>query len=106
MVEGRVAGGKMGQALDGAAADGVLAEYTVFDETSVVRVPPHLSDEEAATLSCAAVTARNVLLTFGDITPAESVVVLGTGGVSVFALQFARFRGVRIIVTSSSDSAG
>jgi len=96
----------MGQALDGAAADGVLAEYTVFDETSVVRVPPHLSDEEAATLSCAAVTARNVLLTFGDITPAESVVVLGTGGVSVFALQFARFRGVRIIVTSSSDSAG
>ena len=93
----------MGQALGGAAADGVLAEYTLFDETSVVRAPPHLSDEEAATLSCAAVTAWNALLTFGNITPGDSVVVLGTGGVSIFALQFARFRGARIIVTSSSD---
>jgi NADPH:quinone reductase-like Zn-dependent oxidoreductase len=102
-LEGRFAGGKVGQALGGAAADGVLAEYTVFDETSVVRVPPHLSDEEAATLPCAAVTSRNALHTFGDITPGDSVVVLGTGGVSIFALQFARFRGARIIVTSSSD---
>jgi NADPH:quinone reductase-like Zn-dependent oxidoreductase len=102
-LEGRVAGGKMGQALGGAAADGVLAEYTVFEETSVVRVPTHLTDEEAATLSCAAVTAWNALLTFGDITPGDSVVVLGTGGVSIFAIQFARFRGARIIVTSSSD---
>lgn len=102
-LEGRVAGWKMGQALGGAAADGVLAEYTVFDETSVVRVPPHLNDEEAATLSCAAVTAWNALLTFGNITPGDSIVVLGTGGVSIFALQFARLHGARVIVTSSSD---
>lgn len=102
-LEGRVAAEKMGHALGGAAADGVLAEYTVFDETSVVRLPAHLGDEEAATLPCAGVTAWNALLTFGDVTPGDSVVVLGTGGVSIFALQFARSRGARVIVTSSSD---
>jgi NADPH:quinone reductase-like Zn-dependent oxidoreductase len=102
-LEGRAAAGKMGHALGGAAADGVLAEYAVFDEGSLVNVPPHLSDEEAATLPCAGVTAWNSLLTFGNITPGDSVVVLGTGGVSIFALQFARFRGARVILTSSSD---
>jgi NADPH:quinone reductase-like Zn-dependent oxidoreductase len=102
-LEGRVAAKKMVHALGGAAADGVLGEYTVFDETSVVRVPAHLSDEEAATLPCAGVTAWNALSCFGDITPGDSVVVLGTGGVSIFALQFARLRGARVIITSSSD---
>src|SRR5437867_1923408 len=81
----------------------VLAEYTVFDEASVVRVPAHLTDEEAATLPCAGVTAWNALSSFGDITPGDSVVVLGTGGVSIFALQFAQLRGARVIITSSSD---
>jgi NADPH:quinone reductase-like Zn-dependent oxidoreductase len=93
----------MGQALGGAAADGVLAEYTVFDESSLVHVPTHLTDEEAATLPCAGVTAWNALLAFGSIAPGDSVLVLGTGGVSIFALQFARLRGARVIVTSSSD---
>jgi len=102
-LEGKVAAEKMGHALGGAAADGVLAEYTVFDEASVVRVPAHLSDPEAATLPCAGLTAWNALLTFGNITPGDSIVVLGTGGVSIFALQFARFRGARVILTSSSD---
>jgi len=102
-LEGKVAAEKMGHALGGAAADGVLAEYTVFDEASVVRVPAHLSDPEAATLPCAGLTAWNALLTFGNITPSDSIVVLGTGGVSIFALQFARFRGARVILTSSSD---
>jgi NADPH:quinone reductase-like Zn-dependent oxidoreductase len=102
-LEGRVAAEKMGGALGGAVADGVLAEYTVCDEASVVRVPAHLTDEEAATLPCAGVTAWNALLSFGDITPGDSVVVLGTGGVSIFALQFAQFRGARVIITSSSD---
>jgi NADPH:quinone reductase-like Zn-dependent oxidoreductase len=102
-LEGKVAADKMGHALGGAAADGVLAEYTVFDETSVVRVPAHLSDAEAATLPCAGVTAWSALLTFGNITPGDSVVVFGTGGVSIFALQFARFCGARVILTSSSD---
>jgi NADPH:quinone reductase-like Zn-dependent oxidoreductase len=102
-LEGGAAQEKMSQALGGAAADGVLAEYTLFDENSVVHVPAHLTDEEAATLPCAGVTAWSALLQFGDFSPGESVVVLGTGGVSIFALQFARFRGARVIVTSSSD---
>ncbi len=102
-LDGRAATGKMGQALGGAAADGVLAEYTLFDEASLVHVPAHLTDEEAATLPCAGVTAWSAVIPFGDITPGDSVVVLGTGGVSLFALQFARFLGARVIVTSSSD---
>lgn len=102
-LDGRVASEKMGQALGGAAADGVLAEYTLFDESSVADVPAHLTDEEAATLPCAGVTAWSALIPFGDFSPGESVVVLGTGGVSIFALQFARFRGARVMVTSSSD---
>ena len=102
-LEGRIAAEKMGDALGGAAADGVLAEYTVFDEASVVRVPSHLTDEEAATLPCAGVTAWNALLCFRDIAPGDSVVVLGTGGVSIFALLFAKCRGARVIITSSSD---
>src|SRR5207245_2198767 len=102
-LEGRVAAGKMGQALGGAAADGVLAEYTLFDETGLVHVPGHLTDEEAATLPCAAVTAWNAVVSGGQIAPGDTVVVLGTGGVSIFALQFLRLLAARVIITSSSD---
>jgi NADPH:quinone reductase-like Zn-dependent oxidoreductase len=102
-LEGRVGAGKMGQALGGAAADGVLAGYTLFNEVSLVHVPQHLTEEEAATLPCAGVTAWSAVIALGDIRPGDSVVVLGTGGVSIFALQFARFLGARVIVTSSSD---
>jgi NADPH:quinone reductase-like Zn-dependent oxidoreductase len=102
-LEGRVASEKMGQALGGAAADGVLAEYTLFDESGLVHVPAHLTDEEAATLPCAGVTAWSALLCFGKIKRGDSVVVPGTGGVSIFVLQFARFLGARVIVTSGSD---
>jgi NADPH:quinone reductase-like Zn-dependent oxidoreductase len=102
-LEGNVAFEKMGQALGGAAADGVLAEYTLFDQVSLVHVPSHLTDEEAATLPCAGVTAWSALIPFAHITPGDTVVVLGTGGVSIFALQFARMLGARVIVTSSSD---
>jgi NADPH:quinone reductase-like Zn-dependent oxidoreductase len=89
--------------LGGAAADGVLGEKAVFDESSVVQVPEHLSDEEAATLPCAGVTAWNAVASDSRIAPGETVVVLGTGGVSMFALQFARLLGAFVIVTSSSD---
>jgi len=102
-LEGEVAVEKMGQALGGAAADGVLAEYTRVDESSLVHVPPHLTDEEAATLPCAGVTAWSALVSCGAIRPGESIVVLGTGGVSMFALQFAQLLGARVIVTSSSS---
>lgn len=102
-LEGGPGEDKMGQALGGAAADGVLAEYTLLNESSVVHVPAHLTDEEAATLPCAGVTAWSALIPFGNLSPGDSVVALGTGGVSIFALQFARLRGARVIVTSSSD---
>jgi NADPH:quinone reductase-like Zn-dependent oxidoreductase len=87
---GKVASEKMGSPLGGAVADGVMAAYTLCDETSLVHVPAHLTDEEGATLPCAGVTAWSALIPFGNISPGNSVVVLGTGGISVFALQFAR----------------
>jgi NADPH:quinone reductase-like Zn-dependent oxidoreductase len=87
----------------GGAIDGVLAEYAVLHEDGLVPVPEHLSYEEAATLPCAAVTAWHALVTAGQVKPGDSVLVQGTGGVSLFALQFARLAGARVIITSSSN---
>jgi NADPH:quinone reductase-like Zn-dependent oxidoreductase len=87
----------------GGAIDGVLAEYVLFHEDGLVRIPEHLSYEESATLPCAAVTAWNGLITSGGLKPGDTVLVLGTGGVSIFALQFAKISGARVIATSSSD---
>lgn len=87
----------------GGAMDGMLAEYVVLDEDGLVPIPEHLSYAEAATLPCAAVTAWNALVVEGGMRAGESVLVLGTGGVSIFALQFARLHGARVIATSSSD---
>ena len=87
----------------GGGAPGVLAEYVVLDEEGVVPVPAHLSDEEAATLPCAAVTAWHALVTEGHVKAGDVVLVQGTGGVSLFALQFAVVSGARVIATSSSD---
>ncbi len=84
----------------GGAMPGVLAERVAFREGGLVRVPEHLSFSEAATLPCAAVTAWNAL---ADVAAGETVLLLGTGGVSLFALQFAKLRGARVIITSSSD---
>ena len=83
--------------------DGVLREYGVFDENGLVKVPRHLSFEEAATLPCAAVTAWNALVVSGNLKAGETVLTLGTGGVSVFAMQLAKMHGARVIATSSSD---
>lgn len=88
----------------GGAINGVLAEYVVFDQNGLVHVPPHLSYEQAATLPCAAVTAWNALTTLHPVLAGQTVLVLGTGGVSVFALQFAHAAGARVIATSSSDA--
>lgn len=90
-------------ALGAPPADGVLAELAVFDEQNAVALPAHLAPASAATLPCAAVTAWRSLIDIGRIAPGESVLVLGTGGVSMFALQFARLAGARVLVTSSSD---
>jgi NADPH:quinone reductase-like Zn-dependent oxidoreductase len=87
----------------GGAIDGVLAEYVVFDEQGVVKIPEHLSYEEAATLPCAAVTAWNALVTEGQLKAGETVLLQGTGGVSLFALQFAKMMGAKVIIISSSD---
>ena len=87
----------------GGAIDGVLAEYVVFDERGLVHLPEHLSFEQGATLPCAAVTAWNALFGLKPLAPGQTVLTLGTGGVSVFAMQFAHAAGARIIATSSSD---
>jgi len=87
----------------GGAIDGMLAEQVVLSEQGVVKVPPHLTDEEAATLPCAAVTAWNALVREGHIKSGDTVVCLGTGGVSLLAVQFAKLHGARVILTSSSD---
>jgi NADPH:quinone reductase-like Zn-dependent oxidoreductase len=88
----------------GSPLDGMLAEYVVLSEQGAVAIPKNLSFEEAATLPCAAVTAWNALMVAGrHVKPGETVLCLGTGGVSIFALQFARAAGAYVIVTSSSD---
>jgi NADPH:quinone reductase-like Zn-dependent oxidoreductase len=87
----------------GGAVDGVLAEYVVLPADGVVPVPDHLSDEEAATLPCAALTAWHALVTEGAVKPGDVVLTQGTGGVSLFALQFAKLAGARVIITSSRD---
>jgi len=87
----------------GAPLDGTLAEFISLHEDGWVAMPPSLSFEEAATLPCAGPTAWNALMRGNPIKPGETVLCLGTGGVSMFALQFARAAGARVIVTSSSD---
>ena len=101
-LEGEFSADKSKSALGG-AIDGILAEYVTLDADGVVHVPEHLSDEEAASLPCAAVTAWNALTTDGKLKPGDTVLVQGTGGVSLFALQFAKIMGARVIATSSSD---
>jgi NADPH:quinone reductase-like Zn-dependent oxidoreductase len=81
----------------------MLAQYVAISEDGVVHVPQHLSDEQAATLPCAAVTAWHGLVPEGHIKSGDTVLVQGTGGVSIFALQFAKLHGARVIATSSSD---
>ena len=92
-----------GKSALGAAVDGILQEYVAISEDGVVRLPEHLSYEEGATLPCAAVTAWHALISEGELKPGDTVLVQGTGGVSIFALQLASMLGARVIVTSSSD---
>ncbi|MGH9609101.1 MAG: zinc-dependent alcohol dehydrogenase family protein [Bryobacteraceae bacterium] len=87
----------------GGAIDGVLRECAVFSESGLVAVPEALSDEEAAALPCAGVTAWRALFEDVPAIPGQTVLLQGTGGVSIFALQFAKAAGLRTIITSSSD---
>jgi NADPH:quinone reductase-like Zn-dependent oxidoreductase len=86
----------------GSDRDGVIAEYALLEERGAVRVPDHLSFEEAATLPCAAVTAWNALKEAGT-GPGTTVLLQGTGGVSIFALQLAKALGAQALITSSND---
>jgi NADPH:quinone reductase-like Zn-dependent oxidoreductase len=87
----------------GGGIDGVLREFAVFSQDGLVASPPSLSDEDTATLPCAAVTAWHALFEHAAMAPGDTVLMQGTGGVSVFALQFAHVAGLRSIVTSSND---
>ena len=87
----------------GAALSGVLQREAIFNENGLLKIPAHLSYEEAATLPCAAVTAWNALFEQGKIHPGQTVLTLGTGGVSIFALQFAKAAGAKVLITSSSN---
>jgi NADPH:quinone reductase-like Zn-dependent oxidoreductase len=101
-IEGDIDDTKAKTAL-GAGGQGIAAEYCVFHESGLVRIPDYLSPEEAATLPCAAVTAWNALFESGSAKAGDTVLALGTGGVSTFAVQFASAAGARVLVTSSSD---
>lgn len=101
-VDGSVETGKVKTALGG-DVDGCLREYGTFDENGLVKIPEHLSYEEAATLPCAAVTAYHALFSSGNLHTDDIVLLQGTGGVSIFALQFASHFGAKTIITSSSN---
>jgi NADPH:quinone reductase-like Zn-dependent oxidoreductase len=87
----------------GGAIDGMLTEYAVLEEDGVVKLPEHLSVVEGATLPCAAVTPWHAMMAHAKLIAGQSVLLQGTGGVSIFALQFAHAMGVTAIITSSSD---
>jgi NADPH:quinone reductase-like Zn-dependent oxidoreductase len=86
----------------GGDIDGMLADYVVLAEQGLVPIPEHLSFQEAATLPCAAVTAWNALAA-GNLKPGSTILIQGTGGVSIFALQRARMMGMRVLGISSND---
>jgi len=102
-LEGEVRGAVHSSALGG-AVDGMLAEYVALPERSLVRLPDYLTFEQAAALPCAALTVWNALFEQSKLAPGETVLLLGTGGVSMFGLQFAKMAGARVILTSSSDA--
>lgn len=93
-----------GRSALGGAIDGMLAEYVCLHENGLVRIPDYMAYEEAASLPCAAVTSWNALVSEGRLKSGDTVLVMGTGGVSIFALQFARMHGARVIATSSIDA--
>lgn len=87
----------------GLEAPGVLREWAVYPEHAVAKVAAHLSDEQASCLPCAGLTAWNCLTTFSAVKTGDTVLVQGTGGVAILALQFAKAMGATVIITSSSD---
>ncbi|MBO6521162.1 MAG: NAD(P)-dependent alcohol dehydrogenase [Rhodospirillales bacterium] len=87
----------------GRAVDGMLQEYRVIPVTGLVHTPANLTDAEAASLTCAGLTAWSAIVRLGRAEPGDAILTQGTGGVSLFALQFAKMNGCRVAITSSSD---
>jgi NADPH:quinone reductase-like Zn-dependent oxidoreductase len=87
----------------GGGIDGMLAEYAVLEEDGTVKIPEHLSLEEGATLPCAGVTVWHAMMEHAKLIAGQTVLLQGTGGVSIFGLQLARAMGIGVIITSSSD---
>jgi NADPH:quinone reductase-like Zn-dependent oxidoreductase len=102
-LDGEYSSEKARTSLGGGDLPGVLREFATYHENCLVRIPDSLSFEQASTLPCAALTAWHALAVFGNLKPGETVLTLGTGGVSIFAVQFARMYGARVIGTSSND---
>jgi NADPH:quinone reductase-like Zn-dependent oxidoreductase len=102
-VDGRMTRAGIAGALGGGDA-GTFAEEIVLDERALVRSPSHLDFAQAASLTCAGTTAWNALFETGRLRPGNTVLLLGTGGVSIWALQLAKAAGARVIITSSSDA--
>tara|TARA_B100000686_G_C16672347_1_gene907193 strand:- start:53 stop:1069 length:1017 start_codon:yes stop_codon:yes gene_type:complete len=100
-------GGKMRKSIMesalGGAEEGVLAEEIILPQTALLPIPDHLTFEEASTLTVAGVTAWNGLVVQGNLKAGDTVLIMGTGGVSIFALQFAKIMGARVIITSKSN---
>jgi NADPH:quinone reductase-like Zn-dependent oxidoreductase len=102
-IEGRQTPAKSAHSFGG-LIDGALAQEIVVSEDALFAVPGHLDDNEAATLTCAGATAWNALFAEGRAQPGDAVLMLGTGGVSIWALQIAKAAGLKTIITSSSDA--
>ncbi|KAL4950686.1 hypothetical protein BDW69DRAFT_171527 [Aspergillus filifer] len=90
----------------GGAVDGTLRQYATFNENGVVRAPENLNYLEASTLTCAGLTSWNALYGLKPLRPGQTVLVQGTGGVSIFALQFAKAAGATVIATTSNEEKG
>ena len=102
-LEGKLSPEKLVNPLGGRLYDGVLQEYVVFDESAVITVPDFLSDEAAATLPCAGLTAWHGLKEKGNIGQGDTVLIQGTGGIALFSAQFALMSGAEVILLSGSD---
>nr|WP_294947139.1 NAD(P)-dependent alcohol dehydrogenase [uncultured Mucilaginibacter sp.] len=102
-IEGKLTTEKLANPLGGKVYDGVLQEYVVFNEQAVIKVPAFLSSEAAATLPCAALTAWHGLIEKGNVGPGDTILIQGTGGVSLFSMQFALMSGAEVILLSGSD---
>lgn len=102
-LSGEPSSAKLSYAYGGACREGTLEQYMIVPEQALLPIPDALSFEAAATLPCAAITAWSAIVTLGNVQPGDTVLTQGTGGVSLFALQFARMNGAHVIATTSSS---